>query len=185
MAVILWITVALAVAFVLVYLAARRARLLRPPIVLPPGESMPTTPLQRLSQRALVVCVLLAVAAAAIVIYHGPQVYWDNDRVRLTVMGLLMAMLFMFSFVGIRTAAWMAKGETNFDEHDRTIMAGAPAGQVGAILATLGAWIIGLAETYHDAGNVPVVYLYLIFWSCLVMSLLAWLGGIVLGYRRN
>jgi hypothetical protein len=185
MAPILWITVALAAALAFVYFSARRARALRPPIVLAPGESMPTTPLQRLAQRALAACLLLAILGAAIVVHYGPQVYWDSDQVRLTVMGVLMAMLAVFSFVGVRTAYWLRQGDAVIDERDRAVLAGASAGQSGAILVTLAVWQIGLAETFHSTHLVPMVHLYLVFWSCVVMTLLAWLAGIVLGYRRS
>jgi hypothetical protein len=184
MAPILWITVALATALVFVYVSARRARAFRPPIVLAPGESMPTTPLQRLVGWALGISLVLALAAAAIVVYHGPQVYWDNDQVRLTVMGVLLAVMGVVSFVVIRTAYWAKQGDTVLDERDRAVLAGASAGQSGAILITLAAWHIGLAETFHGTHLVPMVFLYLIFWSCVVMALLSWLAGIVLGYRH-
>ena len=185
MAPILWITVALAAALGFVYFAVRRARALRPPIVLAPGESIPTTPLQRLGQRALGVSLVLALVAVAIVVYYGPQVYWDNDQVRLTVMGVLLAMLGVFAFVGVRTGFWLKQGDAVIDERDRTILAGASAGQSGAILVTLAAWQIGLGQAFHSTHQVPMVFLYLMFWSCVVMTLLAWLAGIVLGYRRQ
>lgn len=185
MAVVLWIIIAVLAAFGFVYLAARRARARRPPLVLPPGESLPATPLERLAQRTLAVCVLLALAGIALVAHYGPQVYWDDDRVRLSVMGLILAMLAAFAFLGMRTAAWAVKGEDALDERDRAILAGATAGQAGAMLVTLAAWQIGLAETFHAAGQVPMVYLYLMFWSCLVMSQLSWVAGIVVGYRQR
>jgi hypothetical protein len=118
-------------------------------------------------------------------VYHGPQVYWDNDHVRLTVMAVLFALLGVFSFVGIRAGFWLKQGDAVLDERDRSILAGASAGQSGAILITLAAWQIGLAEAFHGTHQVPMVFLYLIFWSCLVMTLLAWLAGIVLGYKRS
>jgi hypothetical protein len=185
MAPILWIILALAAAFAFVYFSARRARAFKPPLVLAPGESVPTTPLQRLAQWSLAASVVLALLGAAVVVYYGPQVYWDNDQVRLTVMGLLLAMLGVVTFVLIRTANWARQGDAVIDERDRAVMAGAPAGQAGAILITLAVWHIVLVETYHGTRQVPMVFLYLTFWSCLVMALLSWLAGIVLGYRRQ
>ena len=43
MTVILWIVLALGVAFVALYIMVRRAQRQLPPLVLPPGETMPTT----------------------------------------------------------------------------------------------------------------------------------------------
>lgn len=52
------------------------------------------------------------------------------------------------------------------------------------MLVTLAVWLIGLQESYRAEGAVPVFYLYLMFWSVLVVSLLAFPLGILLGYRR-
>lgn len=123
--------------------------------------------------------------AAGIVATYGPHVFWNDDRVRLTVTGLLLAALGVFAFVSARAGLWIAKDDGHLDERDRAILAGASAGQAGAILVTLAVWAIALTETYHSAGSIPVVFLYLIFWSCLTMSFLAWFGGIVIGYRRS
>lgn len=183
--VIIWIVLAVAVAFGFVFFAARRARSVLPALVLPPGESLPATPLQRLAQWTLAGVAVLTVLAAAIVTYHGPQVFWDNDHVRLTVTGLLLAALAVFSLVGVQTARWLAAGDRHLDERDRAILSTASAGQAGAMLVTLAAWIIGLTETHRDTRQLHVVFLYLMFWSCLMTSLLAWLAGIVLGYRRQ
>jgi hypothetical protein len=184
-AVILWAVVAIAIAFLFVYAAARKQRRLRPPLELPPGESMPTTPLQRLAGRVLIVMLGLGVLAAAIVVYHGAQVYWDNDRVRLTVTGLFIATLAAGGVLGVWISKQLAGDERQLDEHDRAILAGASSGQGGAMLVTLAAWMLGLTEAHHDTHLVPSVYLYLMFWSCAIVSLLAWVAGIVLGYRRS
>ncbi len=55
----------------------------------------------------------------------------------------------------------------------------------GALTAALVVWMIGLQERFWDTGFVPVYYLQLVFWSCLVVSLLAFPLGILVGYRRS
>jgi len=185
MNVILWALIALGVAFGVVFLAARSAQRRLPAVVLPPGEKMPRTALQQLAGRSLLFCLPLVVAAAGIVTYHGAQVYWDNDQVRLTVTGLLLAALAVFAFYAARVGTWTARDDGRLDERDRAILASAPAGQAPAMLVTLAAWMIGLVETYHGTHLVPSVYLYLIFWSCLMVSLLATFAGILIGYRRS
>jgi hypothetical protein len=100
-------------------------------------------------------------------------------------MGLVLAMMGVLAFVAIRSAQWMARGDAVIDERDRAVLTGAPAGQAGAILITLAIWQIGLAGTYHGNGQVPMVFFYLVFWSCVVMAALSWLAGIVLGYKRQ
>ena len=185
MKVILFSVIALGAAFVVFFIAVRRAQRRLPPIVLAPGEKLPTTPLQRLAQRCLVLILLPTLAAAAVVVYHGVQVWWDSDPVRLTATGLLLLALGVFAAYGVRIGIWTARDDGTLDERDRAILASAPAGQAPAMLVTLAAWMIGLIEAYHGAGAVPSLFLYLIFWSCLMVSVLALLAGVVIGYRRS
>ena len=185
MGIVLWLVVALGAAFALVYVAALQARRLRPALVPPPGEKFPRTELQRLAGWSLLAASAFAAMAAAVVVTYGPQVFYENDRVRLTVTGLILCALAVFAFVNARAGLWMKKDDGHLDERDRAILAGASSGQAAAMLVTLAAWGVALTETYHAAGHVPMVFLFLIFWSCLLMSLLAWLGGVVIGYRRS
>ena len=183
--VILYVVAALAASLALVYFAALRARRLQPALVLPPGESLPSTPLQRLARLGFALTLACFAVAVGIVVVRGPQEYWDNDRVRLTAMGCVLAGLAVFAVVGARAGLLAKNDDGQLDERDRMILYGASSGQAGAMLVTLAVWGVALAETYHAAGAVPVVFLYLIFWSCLMMSVLAWFGGIVIGYRRS
>jgi hypothetical protein len=182
---ILWLILALVIAFALVAMAARRTRRLLPALELPPGETFPATPLQRLATRSLAAAAGLTAIAAGIVIVAGPQRFWDDDAVRLTVTGLTVLAVGMGALPSIRARRWASAEDGQLDERDRTILTSASGGQAGAILVTVAAWMIGLTESFPSAGAVPVVYLYLMFWSSLLVSLLAWLGGVVLAYRRS
>jgi H+/Cl- antiporter ClcA len=84
-----------------------------------------------------------------------------------------------------RVVRWTARDDGTLDERDRAILAGASAGQAPAMLVTLAAWMIGLVEAYRSTHLIPSVFLYLIFWSCIVVSVLSLLAGVALGYRRQ
>ena len=71
-----------------------------------------------------------------------------------------------------------------FDERDKLIMDRAPKVQWMAVIITLVVWVIALSEAYHDVGQVPVVFLFLIFMSSLIVSMIAQSIGILVGYRR-
>ena len=185
MNVILWLIAAIGAAFGIVYVMTRRAMRRIPPLELAPGESMPTTALQRLARTTLAAVSLLTVFAAAIVLRHGAQVYFDNDHVRLTVTGLLVAALVIFAVCLSRVAKWTVRDDGALDERDRAILAHAPAAQAPAMIVTLAAWSIALVETSQPTHMIPSVFLYLIFWSCIMVSVLALLAGVVLGYRRH
>jgi di/tricarboxylate transporter len=70
------------------------------------------------------------------------------------------------------------------DERDKLIMERAPRIQWLAVVISLAAWIVVLTESYWDQGQVPVVFLTLIFISTLVVSTLAESLGILIGYWR-
>jgi hypothetical protein len=134
-----------------------------PPLELAPGESMPATALQRLARTTLVLASVPALLAAAMVAYHGAQLFFDNDHVRITVTGLLVAALVVFAVYLSRVAKWTAEDSGTLDERDRAILARTPAAQAPAMIVTLAAWDIALGETYHATHMVPSVFIYLIF----------------------
>lgn len=182
---VLWLVLALVAAFGVVAVSARRARRTLPALELPPGESLPPTPLQRLALQSLIAASGLAAVGAGLVVYLGPQRLSDDTAIRLIVTGLALAALAVAALVPIRAGRWAAADAGRMDERDRAILAGASSSQSGAILITLAVWMIGLAEAFRSAGAVPTVYLFLVFWSCVLINMFALLGGIVLAYRRS
>jgi hypothetical protein len=185
MAVILWSVVALGLAFVAVLLAAYYSRSIAPPLVLPAGESLPPTPLQRAVRWSLALSLPILVAIVALVAWFGPVAYFDNDPVRLAVTALLIAGMLVLVAPIMLVGTWARQRDNRLDERDRTILGRAPAGQAAAMLIVLAVWTIALQESYRGQPGIPHTYLYLIFWSCLLVSLLASNLGILIGYRRT
>jgi uncharacterized membrane protein len=70
------------------------------------------------------------------------------------------------------------------DERDLRIVERAPRVQWPAVVVTLAAWMIVLTEVYHDTGQIPSVFMYVIFMSVLIVSTLAQSLGILIGYWR-
>ena len=118
----------------------------------------------------------------AILTTYGAAEYWENDDLRLTVVAIFIAG--MATHVGLLTAMvsplWSEEGE--LDERDRQVLAQAPTIQTGLVLLTLAAWNISLIGRFHDQGAVPIVYLYLIFGTIVLVSLIGHSAGIVVGY---
>jgi len=169
----------IAVAGVGVWVAGRRHA--GPPL----PEPLPATPLQRLARRGLLVGVALVVAVSALVLYFGPERTFEDRPVRMGFTALLLAILLVFAVLSLRLRAWVRRGDGRLDERDRAILSGSHSLQSASILTTLVIWNIGLQESFHVVGAVPVFYLNLVFWSCLVVSLLALPLGILFGYRRS
>lgn len=185
MSLLLWTVAALAAGLLITVIVLRRTVAGRPPLRLPAGETLPSTPLQRMAGWSLSAGLLVALAAAAVVLLAGPDAFDRDDRVRLTVTGLLVAAVGVLGFFAIRVRGWVAREDAVLDERDRAIFGRAPQAQAAAMLVTLAVWVVALQETFTGTRLVPVVYLHLVFWSCLVVSLLALPVGVLLGYRRD
>jgi len=183
MSIVLWSVLALAGGFGALWFAARMARPAGPP--LPDDVEMPSTPLQRISRWGIGVSAVLAAAAASLVLMNGAEATFDTDGLRLTFTLLLVAILVVMGGTTIWLRAQVNRGGGLLDERDREILGRAPAAQVAGMLVTLAIWIVGLAEHFHDAGAVPVFYLYLVFWSVVVVDLVGLPVGVLLGYRRH
>lgn len=182
---ILWIIIAIGAAGIWSYIAVRRTQHVLKPVAMPPHEPMPMTPLQRVVWQALVPTLLFAVIAGWMVGYHGVEAVWNNDSVRITVTLLLLAALGGYTYYIARLRLWLTKDDGTLDERDRAILAAAPAGQAPAMMVAMAAWMIALTERYHQAHLVPSAYLYAMFWTLLLVSIIASLLGILVGYRRS
>ena len=71
------------------------------------------------------------------------------------------------------------------DERDLRIAERAPRIQWLAVVVTLVAWTITLTEVYHETGQIPSLFMYVILMSVLIVSTLGQSLGILIGYCRN
>lgn len=180
----IWTVITLAIISILLYVVAVRRRS-GAGSGSPPGEELPRTHLQRYAKWTLVEVAFLTLLAAGIVLVHGPEVWWENDRVRLTVTLVLLTALaaYLVFYLGIRRLR--ERSESLFDERDEAILnrSGARAG--GAMMVVMAAWMIGLVEGHQATGLVPSYFLYLVFWSLVMTNVIASLAGILLAYRQE
>jgi hypothetical protein len=181
-----WLVIALGLSAAVVFFAAARTRRILPPVELPPGEKLPSTPLQRLTRWCFVLILIASAVAFGIVWHHGVQVWWDDDPVRLTVTGVLLVGLGVFAVYFLLVGVWAAQESGKLDERDRAILARAPAGVGGAMMVVMAVWMIALTEGFRPAGGqMPTYFLYLIFWSCVMVNAMAHIGGVLIAYRRS
>lgn len=111
----------------------------------------------------------------------GAAVYWNDDDLRLWVIGIFIATLLAHTFVLLVPNA-VGRESGRFDERAEGVLARAPTAQPVAIILALAAWMIVLAQRFRAEGAVPVVYLYLIFGSILLVSFIGQSVGVLLGY---
>ena len=138
-------------------------------------------PLQKRACYGLAIGVVFAIALLLVFLMKGGISTFNEDRgfriiVNILWVGGLVANLIIVNLT-LRKPGIV-------DERDRLIMDRAPRIQWLAVVFSLVAWTIALTEIYWDAGQIPVIFLYLIFMSILIISTLAQSAGILIGYWR-
>ncbi len=137
-----------------------------------------------LQKRALFALLLEAIWAAAIIIVfisQGGTARFDTDSdFRLLMDGMWVGGLILYWWL----FSSMGRRPSQFDERDKLIMERSSKTQWIAVILSLVAWVIGLSESFHAQGQVPIIFLYLIFFSTLIVSTIAQSVGILVGYWR-
>jgi len=143
-------------------------------------EVLPSAPLQRMAWWTLAAGFLLSVAIVGTVVKNGPSAFHGDPTVRVpvTIVTVCGAVLCFLPTIFLRLR--VANRHFLLDERDREILGRAPAVQSTAMLVCVAIWSVVLTEVYWDRGQVPIVYLSLIFWSCFLIGC-----GILLGYGRR
>lgn len=181
---ILWSAAAVAVGGIILWLVARTVM---STVRVPAGdEPAPSTHLQRACRWSLILAVTPAVMGAFLLAAVGPERAAADAVLRVALYGLALA-----SLVAAGGGVWWVarRGRENaggvvLDERDRAILERAPAVQSGATILVLAAWTVVLTERFWSAGAVPVTFMQLVFWSCLLVNLLALPAGVLMGYRK-
>jgi hypothetical protein len=138
-------------------------------------------PLQRRALYSLSSGLVLTAALIACFIIQGDITALDaSEGFRYLVYAVLIGVPLIYLILVNLTL----RKPTQVDERDRLIMERAPKVQLIAVYFTLLAWIIILTEVYRGSGQIPDVYLSVIFISVLIISTLAQSLGILIGYWR-
>ena len=138
-------------------------------------------PLQKRALYGLIFGIAWAVAIIIVFITQGGINSFNADpSFRLIVNGLWIGGLVVY-LVLFRT---IMRKPGQFDERDKLVMDRAPRVQWIAVIISLVVWMITLSEIYHEIGQIPVVFLYIIFMSSLIVSSIAGSAGILIGYWR-
>jgi small-conductance mechanosensitive channel len=120
----------------------------------------------------------------AILFNRDAAEYWENDDLRLLVVGIFIGGLLLHAAVSILPLV-REERESGIDERDRSVLGRAATTQSALVLLGLAAWVLYLARRFHDQGVVPVVYLYLIFGSIILVNQIGQSLGILIGYWRG
>ena len=138
-------------------------------------------PLQKRALYGLVFGIIWAAALILVFILKGGAAAFDEDPAfRLLIDGLWIGGLVVY-LVLFQTVVHRRK---QFDERDKAEMDRSTRVQWIALLFSMVGWIIGLSERFHDSGQVPIVFLFLMFIFTLLVSAVAQSIGILIGYWR-
>ncbi len=138
-------------------------------------------PLQKRAFYGLIFGIVWAIAIIVVFITLGGATSFETDRAfRLTMDGIWIGGLIVYLILFYPTF----RRPENFDERDKLILDRSPRTQWLAVIFTMVAWVIGLTEAYSTQGTVPTVFLFLIFFSLLIVSSIAQSIGILLDYWR-
>ncbi len=138
-------------------------------------------PLQKRASISLLMGLALAIALIVVFVTRDINTFATDLEFRLIVYALWIGVPVVYLLLINLTRLSKLK---QVDERDRLIMDRAPRIQWLAVIFTLAAWFVVLNEVYWNQGQLPVVYLTLIFISILVVSALAESLGILIGYWR-
>ena len=138
-------------------------------------------PLQKRAWFSLAIGVVFAVAFIAVFIIKGGISTFTEDQGFRIIIDILWIGGLIANLVIVNLAL---RKPGLVDERDRLIMDRAPRVQWLAVVFSLVAWTIVLTEIYWEQGQIPVIFLYLIFMSVLIISMLAQSLGILIGYWK-
>jgi hypothetical protein len=138
------------------------------------------TPLQKRALYSLVLGSTLAVALVVVFITKDIYSFDDDLGFRLIVYALWIGVPLVY----LITVNLTLRKPRQIDERDKLILERAPKIQWLTVIFTLAAWVIILTEAFWSEGQVPVIFLTLIFISILIVSTLAQSLGILIGYWR-
>lgn len=145
-------------------------------------KDAPMPALQRRAWWGLAIGLGSFLLAAYLLTTRGVMTYWEDDGFRMTVLVVFLAGL--LGSVGVTNLPLLRlRALGDLDERDRAVLARAPIAQMALGLLGLAAWLVALGQKFHAEGAVPMVYLYILFGSIVLLTMIGQSIGIILGYH--
>jgi uncharacterized membrane protein len=132
------------------------------------STQVPSAPFQRLALTSLASALAPALTAVAVFFYAGPSGFEARPGVRVLVqlLGVMPVVAGAAPLAIARRRA--AQGRLVLDERDGDILREAPAAQSWTLLILVVAWTLILTEQFWTAGAVPIGWLAVMSWSCVM-----------------
>jgi uncharacterized membrane protein len=143
------------------------------------------TPQQKRAWYGLAIGIVWSLALVAVFIAKGATAFDEDAGMRATAYLLFIAGVLAYVAMLYITGWRMRRQEVIMDERDRMILRKVPVYQMFAVLLTLAAWAIALSEVYHNEGQVPVVFTWLMFYSAIIVNIIFASAGTLIAYWRT
>lgn len=141
----------------------------------------PMSPSQKAAWCGLIIGIATLLTITVILADKGAAEYWENDDLRTLVVAIFIGGVIAHPLVPLLFR--LGAVQSGFgDERERSIESRGPLVQPPAILLTLAAWTVTLMFRFREAGAVPMVYLYLMFGSVILVMMITHSFGILLGH---
>ena len=142
------------------------------------------TPQQKRAWYGLAIGIVWSLALVAVFVAKGATAFDKDAGMRATVYLLFIASILAYVAMLYITRWRMGKQAVVMDERDRMILRKVPVYQMFAVLVTLAAWANVLSEVYHDQGQIPVVFPFLMFYSAIIVNIAFASAGTLIAYWR-
>jgi hypothetical protein len=143
------------------------------------------TPQQKRAWYGLAIGIVWSLAIVAVFVAKGAAAFDEDAGMRVTVYLLFIAGILAYVAMAYITRWRLGKQVVAIDERDRMILRKVPVYQRFAIFITLAAWAVTLSEVYHDQGQIPVVFPFLMFYSAIIVNIVFASAGTLIAYWRT
>lgn len=152
---------------------------------LPHSRDLPESALQRSARWSLVLTLPILAGLVVLLLVVGPESVLEGAVTRILFFLLVVAALVVTTGVLLSLTRRARSRPGLLDELDRAILDRAPATQSLGVLVTLTLWTMGIVERFFTAGVVPIAWVMLLFWSCVLVYAIGLPAGVLVGYRSQ
>jgi hypothetical protein len=142
------------------------------------------TPQQKRAWYGLAIGIVWSLALVALFVIKGATAFDEDTGMRFTAYAMFAAGVLAYVAMLYVTGWRMRRQGVIMDERDRMILRKVPVYQMFAVLWTLAGWAIALSEVYHDEGQIPVVFTWLMFYSAIIVNIIFASAGTLIAYWR-
>ena len=142
------------------------------------------TPQQKRAWYGLAIGIIWTLAMVALFVIKGATAFDEDTGMRFTAYAIFAAGILAYVAM-LYITGWMMRSEgVIMDERDRLILRKVPVYQMFAVLFALAGWAIALNEVYREEGQIPVVFVWIMFYSAIIVNMVFASAGTLIAYWR-